>query len=65
MTASDASVAAVIDVLMAVWASGPEVGIGDIPDLAEIIGTAPAGFFAGRGTAIFLPVSIGTARDGI
>ena len=53
------------DVVMAIWAADPEVIVGHVPDHAEVVGAAPGRGFAGGRAAIFLPIAVGAAGNGV
>ena len=53
------------DVVVTIGAANEKILVGDIPDLALVIGPAPAILFASRGAAIFLPIAVRPAAYGI
>lgn len=51
--------------LFLVRAGGPDIIIGYIKNRAKVVGETPTRPFAGGGAAIFLPIAVGAATDGI
>ena len=64
MAASDASMA-VVDVLVAIGAGGPEVGVGDFEGPTVVIGAAPASLFASCGASVCHPVAVASSANGV
>ena len=54
-----------VDMVVAIRPPCPEVIVGDIPELAPIVGAAPAAGLAGRGTALFDPIAAASAAYGV
>ncbi len=64
MAAADADT---VDILMRlpIWAAREEPIIGDVPDVAAVVGPAPAIFLACRGAALHHPIAVLAPADGI
>ena len=52
-------------VWVSIGASGPEIIVGDVPEMALVIGLAPTALFAGCDAAILVPVAVGPTTNGI
>ena len=64
MAASGANVVG-IDMIVAIWATDKKILVSDIPDLAFVIGPAPAVLFASGRAAVLLPIAVGATADRI
>ena len=65
MAAADANAVAIVFVVVAIRAAGPEVAIGHVPELASVIGPAPTALFACGRAAVLHPVAVGAAGNGV
>ena len=65
IAAAGAVAVTIEDVIVAIGAGAPEVGIGDVEDDAVIVAPAPGLPIASRRAAVLLPIAVRASGNGI